>query len=148
MVPVQTEPGAGARLHHPSVLRPAQRGEAQVLGQIPAGRAGDDRERRHQEQRARRKSQEHGLARLNIDHPQDRAEHETHEQIDPGPQQAADRLRCAQLGREALADATITLEGAGAGVPARSVASNIWSSLPSIGARPTYSTRTWVVPFR
>src|SRR5216684_6339556 len=99
------------------------------------------------EQRARRRSQEHGLARLNIDHPQDGAEYETHEQIDPGPQQAADRLRCAQLGREALADATITLEGAGAGVPARSVASNIWSSLPAIGARPTNSTPTRAVPF-
>ena len=29
---------------------------------------------------------------LNIDHPQDRAEHETHEQIDPGPQEAAENM--------------------------------------------------------
>jgi hypothetical protein len=50
------------------------------------------------------------------------------------------------LGRKGLADATITFEGAGAGVPARSVASNIWSSLPSIGARPTNSTRTRALP--
>ena len=51
------------------------------------------------------------------------------------------------LARKGLADATITFEGAGAGAPARSVASNIWSSLPSIGARPTNSTLTRAVPF-
>src|SRR5216684_2448307 len=63
-----------------------------TTGWYLAGRAGDDRERRHQEQRARRKLQEHGLAGLNIDPSQDRAEHETHEQIDPGPQQAAEHM--------------------------------------------------------
>jgi len=45
------------------------------------------------------------------------------------------------------AEATITFAGAGAGAPARSVASSIWSSLPPTGAGPTYSTRTWAVPF-
>src|SRR6266849_6364671 len=43
------------------------------------------------------------------------------------------------LVRKGLADATITSEGAGAGAPERSVASNIWSSLPAIGAGPTNS---------
>src|SRR5262245_56198543 len=45
-------------------------------------------------------------------------------------------------GRNGLAEAIITLDGAGAGLPSRKVASNMASSLPSSGARPTYSTRT------
>ncbi len=45
-----------------------------------------------------------------------------------------------------FADATMIFEGAGAGDPVRKVAINRRSSLPSIGARPTYSTRTWASP--
>jgi hypothetical protein len=41
---------------------------------------------------------------------------------------------------------TITFDGAGAGAPSRSVAISMVSSLPSIGARPTYSTRTRAMP--
>ena len=48
----------------------------------------------------------------------------------------------SRAGRNGLADATMTCEGAGAGEPSRSVASSMRSSLPSIGARPTYSSRT------
>ena len=50
-------------------------------------------------------------------------------------------------GRKGLAAATITFDGAGAGYPSRKVASNMASSLPSIGARPTYSTRTRAKPW-
>src|SRR5215203_6797144 len=49
-------------------------------------------------------------------------------------------------GRNGLAEATMTREGAGAGVPVRRVAISMPSSLPSIGARATYSTRTRARP--
>ena len=52
------------------------------------------------------------------------------------------------FGRKGFAAATITFDGAGAGVLSRKVASSIWSSPPSRGARPTYSTRTRAVPWR
>src|SRR5262245_27527675 len=42
----------------------------------------------------------------------------------------------AELGRNGLADATMTGDGAGAGEPSRKVASSMRSSLPSIGAGP------------
>ena len=48
--------------------------------------------------------------------------------------------------RKGLAEASITFEGAGAGPPSRKVANSMRSSLPSIGARPTYSTRTRARP--
>src|SRR5262249_1820520 len=59
--------------------------------------------------------------------------------------------RCASLPSSELAmkgfsAAIMTFEGAGAGEPSRSVAINIVSSLPSSGARPTYSTRTRASP--
>src|SRR3954466_3261251 len=50
--------------------------------------------------------------------------------------------RFLDCGRNGLAAAIMTREGAGAGVPVRNVAISIASSLPSIGAFPTYSTRT------
>ena len=43
-------------------------------------------------------------------------------------------------------EGAITFDGAGAGAPSRSVAISMVSSLPSIGARPTYSTRTRAMP--
>src|SRR5215813_6564164 len=52
----------------------------------------------------------------------------------------------SRLEMKGFAAAIMTLEGAGAGEPSRSVAINIVSSLPSIGARPTYSTRTRASP--
>src|SRR5438270_8932451 len=45
-------------------------------------------------------------------------------------------------GRKGFADATMTFDGGGAGPLSRKVASSIASSLPSSGARPTYSTLT------
>src|SRR5712692_4225384 len=51
------------------------------------------------------------------------------------------------LGRKGFAEAIITFDGAGAGDLSRSVASNMPSSLPSSGARPTYSTRTRASPW-
>lgn len=90
------EPQHGHRDHqrerrrHPAVARPGERGEAHDLGQVPAGGAGDDRQRRQQEQRARREPQQHGLAGRDVDHAQDRPEQKAHEQIDAGPEQAGE----------------------------------------------------------
>src|SRR5436190_11801045 len=55
-------------------------------------------------------------------------------------------LPFSACGRKGFAEAIITLEGAGAGDRSRSVASSIASSLPSIGARATYSTLTRATP--
>src|ERR1700737_2885247 len=55
-------------------------------------------------------------------------------------------LPLATLGRKGFAEATITFDGAGAGDPSRSVATSMASSLPSRGARPTYSTLTRASP--
>src|SRR5437588_9647786 len=50
-------------------------------------------------------------------------------------------------GSSGFADASLTVEGAGAGLPSRNVAISNASSVPSSGARPTYSTRTRAKPF-
>src|SRR5262245_19961147 len=55
-------------------------------------------------------------------------------------------LPSSRLEMKGFAAAIMTFEGAGAGEPSRSVAINIVSSLPSIGAGPTYSTRTRASP--
>src|SRR5215468_7265501 len=55
-------------------------------------------------------------------------------------------LPSSRLAMKGFAAAIMTFEGAGAGEPSRSVAINIVSSLPSSGARPTYSTRTRASP--
>ena len=55
-------------------------------------------------------------------------------------------LPSSRLEMKGFAAAIMTFEGAGAGEPSRSVAINIVSSLPSIGAAPTYSTRTRASP--
>src|SRR5262249_53027525 len=52
----------------------------------------------------------------------------------------------SRLATKGLAEATMTFDGAGAGPPSRRVANSMRSSLPSIGARPTYSTRTRARP--
>src|SRR5882762_934763 len=56
-------------------------------------------------------------------------------------------LLLLDFGRKGFADAIITFDGAGAEAPSRNVASSIASSLPSIGARPTYSTLTRARPW-
>src|SRR5215468_2445997 len=55
-------------------------------------------------------------------------------------------LPSSRLEMKGFAAAIMTFEGAGAGEPSRSVAINMVSSLPSIGAGPTYSTRTRASP--
>src|SRR5262249_42935649 len=55
-------------------------------------------------------------------------------------------LPSSRLEMKGFAAAIMTFEGAGAGEPSRSVAINIVSSLPSIVAGPTYSTRTRASP--
>src|SRR5262245_5834008 len=55
-------------------------------------------------------------------------------------------LPSSRLAMKGFAAAIMTFEGAGAGEPSRSVAINMVSSLPSSGARPTYSTRTRASP--
>src|SRR5262245_21147688 len=55
-------------------------------------------------------------------------------------------LPSSRLEMKGFAAAIMTFEGAGAGEPSRSVAINMVSSLPSSGARPTYSTRTRASP--
>src|SRR5262245_31904491 len=52
----------------------------------------------------------------------------------------------SRLEMKGFAAAIMTFEGAGAGEPSRSVAINMVSSLPWIGAGPTYSTRTRASP--
>src|SRR5262245_19344172 len=52
----------------------------------------------------------------------------------------------SRLEMKGFAAAIMTFEGAGAGEPSRSVAINMVSSLPCIGAGPTYSTRTRASP--
>src|SRR5215471_6799283 len=55
-------------------------------------------------------------------------------------------LPSSRLEMKGFAAAIMTFEGAGAGEPSRSVAINMVSSLPWIGAGPTYSTRTRASP--
>src|SRR5262249_26870938 len=52
----------------------------------------------------------------------------------------------SRCGMKGFAPGVMTFEGAGAGEPSRNVAINMLSSLPSSGARPTYSTRTRASP--
>ena len=75
------------RRRYPAVRRPGHRGIAKLNREEPARRAADDRHGRHQEQRFRRQPADDLAPHRHIDPPQDRPEHEAHEQVDAGPQQ-------------------------------------------------------------